>query len=286
MKHENAIVDEGAFVGEGTNVWAFSHIQAGAKVGTECNIGECVFIESGAVVGNNVTIKNGVQIWDGIIIEDNVFVGPNVTFCNDKFPRSKQHLVTHPVTRLCRGASLGANATILPGINIGIEAMVGAGSVVTRDVSSKSVVVGNPACPLKHKSSTYENSMGLEDDDSLILLPRHVDSLPICLTKSPVFVDRRGKLTFTEYDNGLPWKPMRMFVVYDTPEYELRGHHAHKTTHQCLVCVNGCIKVLVDNGIDRTEVKLDSPSKCLMVPPMVWSSQHYIESGSVGLRKA
>lgn len=283
MKHEKAIIDDGADIGEGTRVWPFAHIQAGARVGASCNICEGVFIEKGAIVGNNVTIKNGVQIWDGVVLEDNVFVGPNATFCNDKYPRSNHHLKTHPVTRVCKGASIGANATILPGVTIGIDALVGAASVVTHDVSSKTVVTGNPARHLKYASvAEGENVIpGTESSDCVILPPRHAGSLPVQLIISPMFADRRGNLTFTEHENGLPWIPKRVFVIYDAPERELRGYHAHKSTHQCLICVRGCVNVLVDNGVGRNEVKLDSPTKCLLVPPMVWSSQNYLQAGSV-----
>ncbi len=142
--HELAICDS-ISVGSGTKVWAFSHILPGAKVGSDCNICESVFIENDVLIGDRVTIKNGVQIWDGLTIESDVFIGPNVTFANDKYPRSKQWLTNHIRTFIKHGASIGANATLLPGITIGERAMVGAGSVVTKDVPAGVVVYGNPA---------------------------------------------------------------------------------------------------------------------------------------------
>ena len=132
-------------VGAGTTVWQYCVILEGAVIGCNCNINANVFIESDVIIGNEVTIKSGVQLWDGCIIEDGVFLGPNATFTNDHFPRSKKYPSAYPKTTVRSGASVGANATILPGITIGINAMVGAGSVVTSDVPDNCVVVGNPA---------------------------------------------------------------------------------------------------------------------------------------------
>lgn len=132
-------------IGEKTNVWQFCVILPNAVIGQNCNICSHCLIENNVVIGNNVTIKSGVQIWDGISIEDNVFIGPNVTFTNDKKPRSKDYPDEFLKTIIKKNASIGANATILPGIIIGEFAMVGAGAVVTKNVNPHSVVVGNPA---------------------------------------------------------------------------------------------------------------------------------------------
>ncbi len=142
--HEKAIC-ESLNVGTGTRIWAFAHVLPGAQIGDDCNICDGVFIENDVVVGDRVTIKCGVQLWDGVRLEDDVFIGPNATFTNDPFPRSMIHLADYPVTRVCSGASIGANATILPGLTIGEDAMIGAGAVVTRDVPPRALVVGNPA---------------------------------------------------------------------------------------------------------------------------------------------
>jgi UDP-2-acetamido-3-amino-2,3-dideoxy-glucuronate N-acetyltransferase len=136
---------ETSAVGEGTRVWAFTHVLAGARIGADCNICDHVFIENDVVVGDRVTVKSGVQLWDGLRLGDDVFVGPNATFTNDPFPRSKAYDHEVPITRVEDGASIGANATILPGLTIGSRAMVGAGSVVTRDVPAGAIVAGNPA---------------------------------------------------------------------------------------------------------------------------------------------
>lgn len=132
-------------IGEGTRIWQFCVVFAGAKIGANCNICAQVLIENDVVVGDNVTIKSGVQLWDGVRIEDNVFIGPNATFTNDLLPRSKVYPESFLQTVVKKGASIGANATILPGVTIGENALVGAGAVVTKDVPINAVVVGNPA---------------------------------------------------------------------------------------------------------------------------------------------
>lgn len=132
-------------IGGNTRIWQFSVILEHAQIGTDCNICAHTLIENDVIVGNNVTIKSGVYLWDGLRIEDNVFIGPCVTFANDKYPRSKQYPEKFPNTIIQKGASIGANATILPGIVIGENAMVGAGSVVTKNVPANALVVGNPA---------------------------------------------------------------------------------------------------------------------------------------------
>lgn len=134
-----------SLIGEGTTIWQFCVILPGARVGQGCNICSHCFIENDVVVGDRVTVKSGVQLWDGLRLEDDVFVGPNATFTNDKYPRSKKYMTETPKTTVCAGASIGGNATILPGITIGSGATVGAGAVVTKDVEPHSVVVGNPA---------------------------------------------------------------------------------------------------------------------------------------------
>ncbi|MBA2249348.1 MAG: N-acetyltransferase [Chitinophagaceae bacterium] len=131
-------------IGTGTFVWQFAVILPGAVIGKNCNINCHTFIENDVVIGDNVTIKSGVYLWDGIRIEDQVFIGPNVTFTNDKYPKSKQYPDAYQSTIISRGASIGANATILGGITIGEYAMIGAGSVVTRNVPSYACISGNP----------------------------------------------------------------------------------------------------------------------------------------------
>lgn len=132
-------------IGDGTLIWQFCVILEGAIIGNNCNINCNVFIENQVVVGDNVTIKPGVQLWNGVILEDNVMVGPNVTFTNDLFPKSKNKNFEQLNTLVKKGSSIGANSTILPGITIGENALIGAGSVVTKDVPENTVWFGSPA---------------------------------------------------------------------------------------------------------------------------------------------
>jgi UDP-2-acetamido-3-amino-2,3-dideoxy-glucuronate N-acetyltransferase len=132
-------------IGDETVIWQFCVILKRARIGSNCNINFNVFIENDVIIGNNVTIKPGVQIWDGLRIEDDVFIGPNATFTNDLFPKSKNANFQLKKTLIRKGASIGANATILAGVTIGENAMIGAGAVVTRDIPENEIWVGNPA---------------------------------------------------------------------------------------------------------------------------------------------
>ncbi|SOD20332.1 acyltransferase [Pedobacter xixiisoli] len=144
--HETAVVDEGAIIGTGTKIWHFSHIMTNANIGEYCIIGQNVMVASKVVVGNGVKIQNNVSVFEGVLIADDVFIGPSVTFTNVKIPRSFVNRKSQFLqTNVGKGASIGANATIVCGSNIGDFAMIGAGAVVTKDVAPYSLVIGNPA---------------------------------------------------------------------------------------------------------------------------------------------
>ncbi len=144
MIHSSADV-QSVHIGEGTTVWQFAIILSGAVIGKNCNINCHTFIENDVIIGDRVTIKSGVYLWDGIRIEEDVFIGPAVTFTNDKYPRSKIYPEKFQHTILSKAVSIGANATILGGVKIGEYAMIGAGAVVTKDVPAFALVYGNPA---------------------------------------------------------------------------------------------------------------------------------------------
>lgn len=145
-------------IGLNTHIWQFVVILPGAQIGADCNICSHCFIENDVIIGNRVTVKSGVQLWDGTRLEDGVFIGPNVTFTNDLFPRSKQYPAAYPVTTIRSGASIGGGATLLPGITIGRFAMIGAGAVVTQSVPEGAVVVGNPARIVRYVGGCYLHS--------------------------------------------------------------------------------------------------------------------------------
>ena len=136
-------------IGKGTKIWQFNVILPGAEIGDNCNINAHCLIEGGVKIGNNVTVKCGVYIWEGTTIEDDVLMGPNVTLTNNKYPRSKQYPEKHVGPHICRGASIGAGAVILPGLRIGKNAVVAAGAVVTKNVADNTTVAGVPAKVLK-----------------------------------------------------------------------------------------------------------------------------------------
>ncbi len=269
-KHASAIV-ETEHIGPRTQVWAFVHILPGARIGADCNLCDQVFIENDIVVGDRVTIKSGVQLWDGVRIEDDVFIGPNATFTNDPFPRSKQHLEKYPVTVVEKGASIGANATILPGVTIGRNAMVGAGSVVTKDIPPNAIVAGNPARIVNYVVQNQRQSV------QVLKSPEKMAELPVVQAKViefPEISDLRGKLTFAEVPDSLPFAPKRFFLVYEVPGKDVRGEHAHRELHQFLICLKGSCAVVVDDGENRCEVVLDRPTLGLHVHPMVWATQY------------
>ena len=144
--HPTAVIDDGAQIGNGTSIWHFTHVMAKAIIGNNCNIGQNVFIDNNTVVGNGVKIQNNVSVYNGLILEDGVFVGPSVVFTNVINPRSFIERKTEfKKTIVKKGATIGANATIICGNNIGEYAMIGAGAVVTKDVPAYALLIGNPA---------------------------------------------------------------------------------------------------------------------------------------------
>jgi UDP-2-acetamido-3-amino-2,3-dideoxy-glucuronate N-acetyltransferase len=269
-QHPQAIV-ESPSIGDNTRIWAFSHILPNARIGKDCNICDHVFIENDVIIGDRVTIKCGVQIWDGIRIEDGVFIGPNATFTNDTFPRSKQHQEKYP-----------ANATILPGLTIGRNAMIAAGAVVTGDVPSNAIVVGNPARIHGYVSSVNNKRVPISTRHATIVGAQGVLSVSgVAIYRLPFITDMRGSLTVAEYGQYLPFIPKRYFLVLDVLSKEVRGEHAHKKLHQFLVCVRGSCSIVVDDGINSEEIVLDSPDLGLHIPPMVWGVQYKFTSDAV-----
>jgi UDP-2-acetamido-3-amino-2,3-dideoxy-glucuronate N-acetyltransferase len=266
--HEKGLCETNS-IGNGTTVWAFSHILPGAVIGEDCNICDHVFVENDVVLGDRVTVKSGVQIWDGTRIGNDVFIGPNASLTNDPFPRSKHYRGKYPILAVDEGASLGANCTLLPGLRIGRNAMVGAGSVVTKDVPPYAIVRGNPA-----RITGY-----VDGSASLPLRAYSTGSSPpldvpgVKLQSLSNAVDLRGALSAVEFAN-LPFIPRRVFLVYDVPTTEVRGEHAHRSCEQFLICAQGQVSCVVDDGHSRQELLLDDPGVGLYVPAMIWGTQY------------
>jgi serine acetyltransferase/dTDP-4-dehydrorhamnose 3,5-epimerase-like enzyme len=233
---------ESAHIGEGTRVWAFAHVLPGAIVGRDCNLCDGVFIENDVRIGDRVTVKCGVQLWDGVTLEDDVFVGPN--------------------------------ATILPGLTVGRGAMVGAGAVVTRSVPAWAIVAGNPARITGYADAPRTPAKAPSMATTARGAVRTSDVAGVTLHRMPLIEDMRGNLIAAEVGRTLPFVPQRYFIVLDVPSAEVRGEHAHRTCHQFLVCVRGAVNVVVDDGRQREEFRLDTPEIGLHVPPSVWATQY------------
>jgi len=278
-QHETAIV-ESASIGAGTRIWAYAHVLPGAVIGAGCNICDQTFIENEVRLGDRVTIKCGVQLWDGITLEDDVFVGPNATFSNDAFPRSGQHPERYARTLVKRGASIGANATILPGLTIGERAMIGAGAVVTSDVPPMAIVTGNPARIMGYDGagsiSAGTTSAAPTEIGASVTRVRGVT-----LHRLPYVHDLRGNLSFGEIGDQLPFEVKRYFLVYSVASKEIRGEHAHRSLHQFLICVHGRCHVVADDGANRQEFVLDNPTIGIHLPPMVWGIQYKYSEDAV-----
>jgi acetyltransferase-like isoleucine patch superfamily enzyme/dTDP-4-dehydrorhamnose 3,5-epimerase-like enzyme len=261
-------------VGRGTRVWAFTHVLAGATIGADCNICDHVFIEQDVVVGDRVTIKSGVQLWNGVTVADDVFIGPNATFSNDKYPRSKQFHEQVERTDIGRGASVGAGAVILPGIRVGSRAMVGAGAVVTHDVPARAIVSGNPARIVGYTDAPRVNVAPGATPASSGNRSALSSVAGVTIHQMTLVEDLRGRLAAGEFPHQVPFQPQRFFLVFDVPGKDVRGEHAHRRCHQFLVCVRGQVSVVVDDGRHAAEIELQAPDVGLYVPPLVWAVQY------------
>ena len=255
-------------IGHNTRIWQYVVVLRKASIGANCNICSHVFIENDVTLGDNVTVKNGVHLWDGVRVEDNVFIGPNVTFTNDRYPRSKQHDKEFEQTIIKRGASLGASATILPGLVIGENSMVGAGAVVTHDVPPNAIVAGNPAVISGYVDTKVQVQQEAITDSALT----SSSVAGVSLTRLRSVSDLRGDLSVTDVESEIPFRIKRVFWVYNVPSEKIRGSHVHRELHEFVVCVSGSVSVVVDDGVNREEFVLDDPSLGLHLPPMVWRS--------------
>ena len=261
---------ESTHIGARTRVWAFSHVLPGAIIGEDVNINDHVFVENDVVIGDRVTLKSGVQVWDGIRLGDDVFIGPNATFTNDPFPRSKQYPDSFTRTVVEDGASVGGGAVILPGVRVGRRAMIGAGAVVTKDVPPYAIVVGNPA-----------RIIGYAETESPTSARNESSAAPDGITTLRTVSDIRGDLLPIDLPEGLPFTPQRVFFVHGVPSKEVRGEHAHRQCEQFLICLTGSVSCIVDDGSTRQEYVLNDPSMGLHMPAMTWGTQYDYSADAV-----
>lgn len=277
--HPTADVQSKA-IGEGTRIWQSSVVMKGAVVGKNCNICAHTFIESDVVVGDNVCLKCGVYLWDGLRVGNDVFIGPNASFCNDRYPRAGVHDERRKLlqTTIKDGASIGTGAVILPGVTIGEHAIVGAGAVVLKDVPPNAIVVGNPAHIVG-----YVNAEKIQiGNTSVRNIPEDVlGKTGAKIYEIPHFGDVRGDLNVLEFERILPFPVKRMFYTYNVGSTDVRGEHAHKVCEQFLIAVHGSLNVIVDNGVIREEYVLDSPSQGLHLPAGCWGVEYKHSSDCV-----
>lgn len=273
---------QSSMIGDGTQIWQFCVVLPKAKIGARCNICSHVFVENDVVIGDDVTIKNGVQLYDGLRIGNRVFIGPNATFTNDLFPRSKRYPERFLNTVIDKDVSIGANATILPGISIGAGAMIGAGAVVTKNVPPKAIVVGNPGV-----INRFSDSGGVKpflpltsaDPDDITTINLGVGGCSLRTVRH--FVEKRGSLAVAEYEKDIPFLPKRCFWIFETPSGEVRGEHGHKAQHQFLICVRGSVSIMLDDATSIAEIVLNKPNMGLHIPPLVWGSQYRYSEDAV-----
>jgi hypothetical protein len=226
------------------------------------------------MVGDRVTVECGVQLWNGLRVEDDVFIGPNATFTHDPHPNGRQQPGPFRETIVKRGASIGANATILPGVIIEENVMIGAGAVVTRNVPRNAVVVGNPGHIVSYVG------VGTVSAAAAVHVPAPAPGAEVSRVEGVVFHrlplvdDIRGNLSFAEIQRHIPFEIRRYFLVFAVPTEQVRGEHAHRAQHQFVVCAHGRCSVMVDDGVNRQEFLLDAPNLGVYLPPMTWAVQY------------
>jgi UDP-2-acetamido-3-amino-2,3-dideoxy-glucuronate N-acetyltransferase len=274
----NAIIEQGVQIGNGTSVSAFSHIFDGVVIGNDCKLHDGVYIEKDVIISNRVIIHQGVHLCVGCVLEEDVSIGPNAIFSNNLQSQKMQYSERLKKTLVRKGASIGSNATIFSGLTIGINAVIEAGAVVTRDVPSNAIVKGNPAIITGYMSMTTTII------SPATVVSKQIDLLSVKqvqLITLPRIDDLRGSLTFGEFQQHLPFNPKRYFVIFEVPSIEIRGEHAHKFQHQFLVCIKGSCAIVVDDGRNRDEICLFEPNVGLYIPPMIWAIQYKFTSDAI-----
>lgn len=264
-------------IGPRTKVWQNVVILEGAVLGSDCEICAHCFIESDVRIGDRVTLKPGGYLWNGITLGNDVFVGPNVTFTHDRFPRSKESPQTSVKTIVEDGVAIGGGAVILPGVTIGRGAMIGAGSVVTHDVPPNAVITGNPGRVTGYVQSLPKDQPGdwkFSPGFSEEVGSRELGIGGVTLHRLKQVQDPRGDLSVGEFSKDIPFTPKRYFLVYNVASHKIRGEHAHRECHQFLIAIKGHCSVVVDDGKHRAEILLNACDQGIYLPPMTWGIQY------------
>lgn len=268
----DSLVESGS-IGVRTRIGALAHILPGAVIGRDCDVGDHTLIEDDVTIGDRVIVSCGVALWNGTTVEDDVFIGANVAFANDPHSiNTKPDWKSARTLLKCR-AVVGANATIYSGTTIGERARVAAGSVVTRNVPPLAIVSGNPAVIVGYDGTRleYEGAVASPPSEPSV---RNTKVKGVILHRLPSAADMRGQLAFGEIGKHVPFEVKRLFLVYGVASQETRGEHAHRTLHQFLVCVHGHCSLMADDGENRQEFLLESPTSAVHLPPLVWAVQY------------
>ncbi|MEP6482199.1 MAG: WxcM-like domain-containing protein [Rhodoglobus sp.] len=263
-------------IGEGSTVAAFSRISSGAVLGRDVKVEENVSIGPDVTLDDRVVVQGGAQVWGSVRIGAGAIIGPNVTFAPGS-PDSDPGL-EQAMTVIGPGAMINAGTVVLAGVKVGRKAITMPGSVVTLDVPAHAIAAGNPA-----------QVTGYTDTNNRRLAPQpHVDAVSESdaldgarLMRLTTAVDMRGSLVALEFGDRFPFAPQRFFFVYGVPSRDVRGEHAHRECHQFLVCVNGSVKAVTDDGASRVEHQLDDPSVGLYMPPLTWGTQYAYSSDAI-----
>lgn len=269
-------------LGDQTQIDAFARIEGDARIGSNCKIGAHSYVAGDVVIGDRVTLADHVSIGNAVRIEDDVTVGSQTSFAVVDSSSAKRTIVRS-------GVHIGAHVTILDGVEIGPNAVIDSGTLVRDSVPAEAIVSGNPPQIIGYvdtPESVIESSSGSDVSTSTASGSwRPADPLArvsgVQLQRSPVITDMRGSITVNEISTTLPFVPQRYFMVFDVPGEETRGQHAHRECHQFLVCTQGRVLVLADDGTNRESFVLDNRSSGLYLPPMTWGVQYGYTRDSV-----
>ncbi len=248
-----------------------------AVVGENCEICSGVFVDHGVRIGDRVIVESGARLYGPLILENDVTVGPNAAFW--KAPSASAIMTGEQTseTVVHERAIIGANATVLSGLAIGVGAVVGSGAVITRPLPANTIAEGNPARIVGYVGAREVTQGRVLPGRFLEGAVRGVvatDVAGVTLHELPLVKDMRGNLSVGEFERSVPFSPQRYFVVFDVPSKEIRGEHAHRRCHQFLICLKGSCAVVTDDGSVRQEFFLDRPNLGLYLPPMVWGVQY------------